>query len=189
MCEDGDTNGQGTPQEPQSHLLAENITRYRTSSKSGARITPRPAGQTATPASPAQERIWFLEEFERGSGAYHRPAFLRLTGPLNPTVLESSLSEIVRRHEALRTTFSLQAGELVQTMHKPFPVALEVLDLSGLSEEDRDAQAHALAVEETRAAFDLANGPLLRGRLLRMSTEEHILLLTLHHIVFDGWSI
>ena len=189
MRNDENTAGRGTPQQPQGQLSPKKTAQCKTVGRPMLRITPRRAGQAALPASPGQERIWFLEEFEPGSAAYHRPASLRLTGPLNPTALESSLSEIVRRHEALRTTFSLQAGGLLQAIHKPFPVALEVLDLSGLSEEDRAAQAHALAVEEARTPFDLANGPLLRARLLRMSAEEYILLLTLHHIVFDGWSM
>lgn len=88
MRNDENTPGRGTRQQPQGHLLPKKTAQCKAVGQPMLRITPRPAGQAVLPASPGQERIWFLEEFEPGSAAYHRPAYLRLTGPLNPTALE-----------------------------------------------------------------------------------------------------
>ncbi|MCP4661861.1 MAG: AMP-binding protein, partial [bacterium] len=146
------------------------------------------------PLSFAQQRLWFLDQFEPGSALYNLPTILRLRGRLDPGALVRALGEIVRRHEVLRTTFEAVDGKPVQ-MIRPLPEpALPLRDLTRLREPRREAEADRLARADARQSFDLARGPLLRVTLLRLGLgtpdrEEHTLLLTLHHIVFDGWSV
>jgi len=144
------------------------------------------------PLSFAQQRLWFLEQLEPGNPAYHMPQAMRLTGRVSVPLLERILAAIVRRHEALRTTFEprgVQGTQPAQVIGAPGAPALPVLDLSGLAEEAREALALRLARAEAVRPFDLRRGPLLRQTLLRLGQEEHLLLLTQHHIVSDGWSM
>ncbi|HKV11774.1 MAG TPA: non-ribosomal peptide synthase/polyketide synthase, partial [Thermoanaerobaculia bacterium] len=136
------------------------------------------------PLSFAQERLWFLEQLHPGSAAYNVPAAVRLTGALDPAVLAACFGEIVRRHATLRSTFPAVDGEPVLQVAPATGVDLPVLDLTALPEE-----ARRLTAAEAAAPFDLAAGPLLRTTLLRLGRDEHLLLLTLHHIVADGWSV
>ncbi|MBV9107973.1 MAG: AMP-binding protein, partial [Gemmatimonadetes bacterium] len=143
----------------------------------------------ALPLSFAQERLWFIDRLEPGSAVYNLPAAVRLTGALDERVLERALGEIVRRHEALRTVFTEVAGSAAQ-MVAPFGgFALPVEDLSELSEADRGAALRRRTGAEARRSFDLSAGPLFRAALLRLGEEEHVLLLSMHHIVSDGWSM
>src|SRR5262249_38087590 len=140
------------------------------------------------PLSFAQERLWFLDQLEPARPFYNVPQAFRLKGPLNIGALERTLSEIVRRHEILRTTFGAgPRGAPEQWIAEPRLVELPVLDLQGLGETDRWERARELANEEARAPFDLARGPLMRARLLRLWAEDHVLLFSLHHIVSDAW--
>jgi amino acid adenylation domain-containing protein len=141
------------------------------------------------PLSFAQRRLWFIDQLEPGSAFYNVPLAVRLTGRLDAQALGRTLTEVVRRHEVLRTTFANVDGEPVQVIHPPAPVRLEVEDLSGVEGQAREAEAMRLAAAEARLPFDLSTGPLLRARLLRLDEEEHVCLLTLHHIVSDGWSM
>src|SRR5262249_31003064 len=141
------------------------------------------------PPSFAQQRLWFLDLFEPGSAVYNIWIGKRLIGPLRVAALEQSLNEIAARHEALRTTFSCVEGDPAQVISATLRVALPVIDLSALPEGEREEEARRLAAEEARRPFDLAHGPLWRVTLLRLTDKEHVLLLTLHHIVFDGWSM
>ncbi|MCY1078719.1 non-ribosomal peptide synthetase [Archangium lansingense] len=141
----------------------------------------------ALPLSFSQQRLWFLHQFDPGSAAYNIPGALRLTGSLDSSALRNALTELVRRHEALRTTFHNANGQPSQRISEPTPFALPVVDLS--SREDREAEVHRLAEQEAHSPFDLATGPLLRGSLLRLGENEHVLLLNMHHIVSDGWSM
>jgi amino acid adenylation domain-containing protein len=150
-------------------------------------IGPRPEG--AASLSYAQERLWFLEQLQPGTAAYNMPAALRLRGPLDVGALGQSLGEIVRRHEALRTTFVAVEGRPFQVIAEPRAVGLPVIDLAGLPETEREAEAERLAGEEAQRPFDLARDLLLRARLLRLDEREHVLLLTLHHIACDAWSV
>jgi amino acid adenylation domain-containing protein len=140
------------------------------------------------PLSFAQERLWFLDRLQPGSTAYGLPQAFRLTGPLDTAALERALGEIVRRHEALRTTFGEVDGAPVQVVAPFDGFTLPAADLSERSEDYRD-EAVRRATHEAARAFDLAAGPLLRVSLLRLANDEHVLLINLHHIVTDAWSM
>ena len=137
----------------------------------------------------AQQRLWFLDQLEPNSAAYNIPAGVRLTGALNIEALSHALNEVVRRHESLRTTFAVVGGQPVQVIAEPAAVELPVVDLSMLDDEEREERARALSAEESVRPFDLGAGPLLRVRLVQMGDESHMLMLTLHHIIADGWSM
>ncbi|HEU4560320.1 MAG TPA: condensation domain-containing protein, partial [Longimicrobium sp.] len=150
----------------------------------------RPRGSDApAPLSFAQERLWFLDRLEPGSAAYNIPAALRLAGALDARALERALGEIVRRHEALRTVFTEVDGSPVQVVVPFGGFVVPVEDLSALSEADREAAVRRRVGEEAARPFDLTAGPLFRAALLRLGEEEHVLLLSMHHIVSDGWSM
>ena len=140
------------------------------------------------PVSFAQQRLWFLEQLAPGNPFYNVPTAVRLTGLLNLAALEQTFNEIVRRHEALRTTFRMLDGQPVQAIAPKLTLPLPVVDLQ-LSVIEREAAVERLTTKELQQSFDLAQGPLLRVQLLQLDSSEHILLLTLHHIVADGWSI
>jgi amino acid adenylation domain-containing protein len=150
---------------------------------------PRRAAEGPAPLSFAQERLWFLHQLAPHGPVYNIPAALRLTGALDVAALERSLAEIVRRHEALRTTFAVADGQPVQVINPARSVPLPVTELCHLPEGQRQAEARRRTTEEARRAFDLEQGPLLRTTLLRLDDEEHLLLVLLHHIVADGWSL
>lgn len=154
-------------------------------------ITPIPRETNTFPLSFAQQRLWFLDQLESNSSLYNIPAAVRLKGKLNLAALEGSLSEIFRRHEALRTTFTIQDGQPVQVVHpdtlKLF--TLSVLDLKKFPQPEQETAVSQLIDEEAQRPFDLSQGPLVRATLLQLSVEEHLLLFTMHHIVSDGWSV
>jgi amino acid adenylation domain-containing protein len=150
---------------------------------------PRRAAGDHWPQSYAQERLWFLHQLDSGSAVYNVPLGFRLIGHLNAAALTLSLNEIVRRHEALRTTFLCVAGTPVQRVASSLELAVPLVDLCHLRNGEQEAEAQRRVTEEAHQAFDLTQGPLLRVRLLRLSDEEHWLLLTMHHIITDGWSL
>ena len=142
------------------------------------------------PLSFAQERLWFLDQLGLAGSAFHVPVQLRLEGPLEISALQRSLAELVRRHESLRTRFGMRDGEGVQIVDAAageFELWME--DLSGLPEEERENRALELQEEESSKRFDLARGSLFRAGVIRLGAEDHVLLLTMHHIVTDGWSM
>ncbi|MDB6068281.1 MAG: Non-ribosomal peptide synthetase component [Pedosphaera sp.] len=151
------------------------------------RAIPRRQNPAEHPISYAQKRLWFLNRLEPGPH-YNDHFNLRLQGPLHIPALQHSLDEIVRRHEALRATFHSEHGEAIQTIAPPFSVPLPLTDLGSLPESERMPRATQLAVETVRATFDLERGPLLRARLLRFDSLDHLLVLAVHHIAIDGWS-
>ncbi|MCA1612753.1 MAG: amino acid adenylation domain-containing protein, partial [Acidobacteria bacterium] len=150
---------------------------------------PRVEGVNSFPLSSAQERLWFLDQFAPESLAYSLPISVRLHGRLNVLALEQSLNEIGRRHEVLRTTLALREAGPVQLIAPALELKLREWDLRHLPRDEREAEARRIAAEESRKPFNLARGPLLRVTLLRMGEHDHIALLLIHHIVFDGWSI
>jgi polyketide synthase PksJ len=141
------------------------------------------------PLSSAQRRLWTVCQLGRGETAYNLPTATLLRGPLDADALEKSLNEIVRRHEALRASFPTVDGQPLAFVAPQLSLSLPLIDLSGLPPEQRPARALKLADEEVRKPFDLTKGPLLRAQLARTGAEEHVLLLTMHHIVTDGWSM
>ncbi|HEX6292478.1 MAG TPA: amino acid adenylation domain-containing protein [Herpetosiphonaceae bacterium] len=141
------------------------------------------------PLSFAQERLWFLDQLEPGSASYSIPALVRLRGSLDAAALESALNQIVERHEALRTTFTTSEGRPVQVVAPALALELPLIDLRDQPESARESVAMSMVQAEIERPFDLQHGPLLRARLLRLDAEEHLLLLTMHHIVSDGWSM
>ncbi|WP_437779129.1 amino acid adenylation domain-containing protein [Sorangium sp. So ce1097] len=141
------------------------------------------------PLSFAQERLWFLAALEETAASYNVPAAVRLLGPLDVARLERSFAAVVRRHEALRTTFEERDGRAVAVVHAERPAALSLGDVSGAPGEAREAEALRRLEAEARRPFDLRGGPLLRVALVRLGEREHLLLVVLHHIVSDGWSM
>jgi amino acid adenylation domain-containing protein len=136
----------------------------------------------------AQQRLWFLDRLTPGQGFYNVPAALRLGDPLDAVCLERCVNELARRHETLRTTFREIDGEPTQVIAAHQHLNVEVTDLLAIPAGQREAEVMRLATEEARRPFDLEHGPLLRVGLLRVSEREQVLLVTMHHIVSDGWS-
>ncbi|HEX4494591.1 MAG TPA: condensation domain-containing protein, partial [Thermoanaerobaculia bacterium] len=149
----------------------------------------RQAARTGSlPLSFAQQRLWFLDRLEPGTATFNLPAPLRLNGRLNGVALSKALDEIVRRHESLRTLFAEREGKGCQEVQPAAAVPLPQVDLSGLPAPAGQSEAERWADAEARIPFDLTRGPLLRATLLTIAPEEAMLLVTLHHIVTDGWS-
>ncbi|MFJ4143749.1 non-ribosomal peptide synthetase [Pseudomonas sp. NPDC089734] len=146
-------------------------------------------GHEALPQSLAQNRLWFLWQLDPQGSAYNIPGGLHLRGELDVTALSSSFQRLVERHESLRTRFYEQDGVALQRIDTASELPLSVIDISDLSSEERQTRAQAIREEQARLPFDLVNGPLLRVTLVKLDDEEHQLLVTLHHIVADGWSL
>src|SRR6185503_186598 len=155
---------------------------------SQAQIVPRPSKRASLPLSFAQQRLWFINQLDPDSPIYNVPLAVRLTGKLDVQALEKTLSEVFRRHEVLRTTFVTVGDQPVQHIAAASQIKLECENLSELTEVEREAEVTRLASEEARLPFNLAEGPLLRLRLMQLDTEDHALLLTMHHIIGDAWS-
>jgi hypothetical protein len=140
------------------------------------------------PLSYAQQRLWFLDQFYPGSTLYLNTGVVHVQGPLHIHALERSLGELVSRHEILRTTMAVHEGQPRQVIHASFPLPLPRVDLRGLKQQTRQEVAQHLAWQESQRPCDLVVGPLLRTCLLQLGTQEYLLLLTMHHIITDGWS-
>ncbi|HET8844591.1 MAG TPA: amino acid adenylation domain-containing protein, partial [Ktedonobacteraceae bacterium] len=147
------------------------------------------SGQKIFPLSFAQRRLWFLDQLQNGSPVYNVTTIYRLTGELHIEALEKSLNAIVQRHETLRTTFAAIDGQPMQLIVPNLVMELGQEDLERTPAEQQEAEMLRLAKEEVKKSFDLAQGPLLRVRLLRLNAHEHVLFLSVHHIIFDGWSM
>src|ERR1043166_1942291 len=141
------------------------------------------------PLSFAQERLWLLDQLEPGSSLYTIFTGLRLIGPLDKAALEWSLSEVLRRHETLRTNFVVADGQPTQVVSDPSPFKIEMIDLGLLPENERELKASEIAAGESRRSFDLARDNLLRVKLLKLATDLHIIIVAMPHIVSDGWSL
>ncbi len=177
-------------EQPSVAKMAERVS--KTMSENGRR--PKPpllpvSRENPLPLSFSQQRLWFIDQLTPGSSLYNIPVAVRLKGLLDAAALERSLGEIVRRHEVFRTVFGVELGAPVQRSAPPASLSLAVEDLSGLDGAEREAEAQRRVREEAHRPFDLALGPLLRAGLLKLADDEHILLLMMHHIVFDRWSI
>ncbi|MEM9905081.1 MAG: SDR family NAD(P)-dependent oxidoreductase [Cyanobacteria bacterium P01_D01_bin.44] len=152
-------------------------------------VIPRRSSPGHAPLSFAQQRLWFLEQLNPGSFNYNEPLDLRFVGNLDIAVLKQSLDEIVRRHEVLRTTFHVIDGQPVQVIAPSLNLKLSVINLCELPKVARDTEVQRLVREEAQKPFDLTQGPLLRVTLLKIDNNEDAVLITTHHIVWDGWSI
>ncbi len=141
------------------------------------------------PASFGQRRLWFLDQFEPNSPYYNIPSAFRLRGPFRLDVFKRAIQEIVDRHESIRTTFASSDGEPVQVIVPELSLPIPVIDLSGLDEKNKETEILRRATEEARKPFDLKKGPLARVTILKAAEEDHIILLTMHHIISDGWSM
>jgi amino acid adenylation domain-containing protein/non-ribosomal peptide synthase protein (TIGR01720 family) len=141
------------------------------------------------PLSFAQQRLWFIDQLEPGNPAYNVPVAVRLCGELNVAALAAALTEITRRHEVLRTTFPAENGEPQQLIREPAPVEIPVVCVDEIGGLGGEQAARRLAQEEGARSFDLATGPLLRVVLVKKRESEHVLILVMHHIVSDGWSV
>jgi amino acid adenylation domain-containing protein len=154
-----------------------------------AHAIPRRDRDGALPLSFGQQRLWVLHQLDPGGGAYNLFAAVRLRGPLDVEALSWSLDELVRRHEALRTGFTLIDGEPVQVIAPAEPLPLAVVDLDALPEDERESELRRRIDAEAELPFDLERDRLLRAALLRLGPEEHVFLVTVHHIIADGWSV
>ena len=141
------------------------------------------------PLSFAQQRLWFLQQLEPGSASYNTPFAVRLAGRLHVPALAAAVNGLVRRHEVLRTTFVVEEGRPRQVIAPPAEQLLPVTDLTALAAPLAEREARRLAAEEASAPFDLSRPPVFRIRLLRLGEDDHVLLLTFHHVRGDGWSV
>jgi amino acid adenylation domain-containing protein len=151
-------------------------------------IVPVPRDR-AIPLSFAQQRLWFLDQFEPGSAFYNIALPVRFPLLVEPSLLEGALNDLVARHETLRTTFGMAGGEPVQVIAPSLKVSMPVHDLRGMPEQVKEIEAQQLTRLEAQRPFDLANGPVLRAELVRLADTDNLLLLTIHHIAADGWSM
>ncbi|RIK37178.1 MAG: hypothetical protein DCC55_25095, partial [Chloroflexi bacterium] len=174
---------------PEKRVLLQKLLKGADITDPGRPIVPRRRAETPLPLSFAQQRLWFLSQLEPDSPFYNVNFALHIKAPLNVAALERSINEIVRRHEALRTTFTLVHEQPSQVIAPNLYVPLPVHNLSSLSQQAREAEALRLATEEARRPFDLVRGPLIRTRLLQLDDNDYVFLLTMHHIVSDGWSM
>ena len=148
----------------------------------------RRESEVEIPLSFAQQRLWFLEQLQPGNSVYHLPTAMRVMGPLNLAALEKTFAAIVSRHEILRTTFKSVKGSPLQVIAPPSAVSVPFIDLMVFPVDERETESSRLISEEILRPFDLSNGPLLRTLIIRLKDEEHIVVVTMHHIISDGWS-
>ena len=141
------------------------------------------------PLSSVQERLWFLDQVSPGGHAYNVPVALRLKGVLDALALQRALSEVIRRHEALRTTFANENGELLQVIALPASAEIEVTNLEPVPADERESRTESWLHEEVQRPFDLARGPLIRVKLAQLSATDHVLSVVMHHAISDGWSL
>lgn len=154
--------------------------------------TPAPKdgpGDRSLPLAFEQRRLWFLQQLHPSSPVYNIPLAVRFSGDLNTSLLAQALTEVAARHEALRVSFAIEAGEAVQRIAPYIEVPMAEIDLSSLTAEQRYADLQRFKVEEAELPFDLRQGPLIRAKLFRLSSREYLLLFTIHHLVVDGWSM
>jgi amino acid adenylation domain-containing protein len=149
----------------------------------------RGSGDASVSLSSAQRRMWFLHHLSGDRPVYNVQRAERLSGPLDVAALEKSLNEVVRRHEALRTTFPAVDGHPVPVVAPARPLHLSIVDLRSAPEGQQRAEVQRLAIDEARRLFDIGKGPLVRVKLLRLAPQSHVLLVTMPHILIDGWSM
>jgi amino acid adenylation domain-containing protein len=180
---------------PAENLSCADVMRYLITSPYEKLLAPvlehdaREADVDVFPASFGQQRLWFLNQLDLSSSFYNIPLVARIHGDLNHAVLARSVNAIVARHEALRTTFATEEGQLLQLIAPEREISLAFEDVTGAPDLRRDDIVAMAVKSEVEMPFDLAHGPLLRVRLLKLQADEHLLLVTMHHICSDGWSV
>ncbi len=176
---------------PARRELLQRLLREKLAGKPAAavQVIHRHAVKGQVPLSFAQQRLWFLDQFEPGNASYNLFSTNRLKGKLHLAAFERGIQEIVRRHEVLRATIVSQDGHPVQVIAPHLTLVVPVIDLVRISAPEREAEVIRLAREEAQRLFDLVRGPLLRVTLVCTSDDEYILFITCHHIIFDGWSM
>ncbi len=191
----GEGSGEGAPGDlagltaEQRALLMLRLRKKAAQKDGGTPPIPRASRDGDLPLSFAQQRLWFLDQWEPGNPVYNIPAAARLRGTLDVPAFRAALGEIIRRHEALRTTFPEAEGQPRQVIVAAPDLAVPVIDLREVPEAAREAEVRRLAQEEAGRSFDLARDTLFRASLVRTGPEEHIALVNLHHIAADGWSV
>jgi amino acid adenylation domain-containing protein len=173
---------------PEKRALLTLMLQQKAATRAPSVTIPRRGPQDEQPLSFAQERLWFLSQMEPESPAYNIPIAMRMKGALDIAALERSFREVVRRHEVLRTTFKNVGGETVQIINPFEGFRISVIDLDELSAEQRDEEVASRIKEESHRPFDLERDSLLRIMLMRIGEREHVLQMTIHHIISDGWS-
>jgi amino acid adenylation domain-containing protein/non-ribosomal peptide synthase protein (TIGR01720 family) len=168
--------------------LAQALGEARSEDAPTEQILPRSSFGSA-PLSFSQQRLWFLDQIDPGTALFNIHDVVTFNGPLNVDALERAISEIVRRHEGLRTSFTSMDGVATQIVGPPVSFRLQPVDLTRVPRAGRESELARVSLGESREPFQLSRGPLFRARLVRMTAREHRLLLTLHHIVADGWSL
>ena len=141
------------------------------------------------PMSYGQQRLWFLDQLNPGNPAYNISSAFRLHGDLDVAQLEWSLNEVISRHEILRTHFVFVDGQPQQVVRPTIELTVQMIEVAASSQQEREHAAEQSVNQEVRRSFDLSTGPLFRAMLVRLGREDHVLLITMHHIVSDGWSM
>lgn len=174
---------------PEQQMLLQKRLRQKATEAHGPRKIIRQNDRCYFPLSFAQERLWFISQMEPDNPAYNVPQVMQFKGPLIVSVLERTFSELVRRHDILRTTFRFDDEDPMQVVTPELEVPLPVFDLQHISAERREETARQLITEAIQQPFDLADGPPLRLLLVRLQQDHHVLVMNMHHILCDGWSI
>ncbi|MHC4617198.1 MAG: condensation domain-containing protein, partial [Planctomycetota bacterium] len=174
---------------PERRKLLEGLLKDRHAGKDPAPILPRPSDLVNIPLSYAQQRLWFLDQLVPGNTAYHLASIIPLRGTIDVPVLQRSLNQIVQRHEALRTSFGVRDGNPFQKISPDLILDLPIADLTRVPPKKRKDEIDRLVKEVALKPFDLSSGPLLRTMLIHRNWNDYHFLLTMHHIVADGWSM
>jgi len=174
---------------PQKRALLEAMLREKERAKASTQTIPRRADQTQAPLSFVQQRLWVLDQLQPGNPAYNLAAPLRIRGSSSKEALTHSLGKIVQRHEILRTTFDLIDDQPMQIIHQSLEVPVLEMDLSYLPPDEREVEAIRMLGDESIRPFNLNEGPLLRTLLLHLDHDDHLLLICIHHIISDDWSM
>jgi amino acid adenylation domain-containing protein len=176
-------------EEPTVAGLAARVTGVAAPSVATPTIQAAESHRSGTPLSYAQQRMWFLQQLTPTNSAYHMPFAQRLRGPLDLEALRTAFEGTVRRHEALRTRFPVTAGTPVQDIVPAGGWELPLDDLSALTDEAGITELQRRCRDEARTLFDLTSGPLVRTRIFRLAADDHVMMVTMHHIISDGWSM
>jgi hypothetical protein len=183
-----------TPPEPPlaaseaKRLLIEKYLRGDLATEESLSGIPR-RSQTRPQLSFAQERLWFIDQLMPGSAAFNVPMAVKLSGAINAEALQRAIDEIVRRHESLRTTFVTADGAATTVVAPQCDTPIKVLDLTSFELNGREAETHRLVEREILRPFDFSSGPLIRATLIKCGREDSVLVVTMHHIISDGWSL